>query len=903
MAGAAATDRDDVSAATGVPGLVAWAMEVVLMIMVVAAPWMYGAVHPGFELVLDVGLTVLLGLWAIRMLWQRQLLVARCPVTILLAVLLLLGLWQITPLPDRVLDAVAPSTAALYRRLLPTVPESLPDPTVVTEAAPPSRTISLTPDATRNYCFHLLSVLLVFAVVRNNLARPGVLTRLAIVLVANGFALCLFGVIQRLTSPRNMLYWTYPSLGQVFGPFVSRNMFPYYVNMCIGLGVGLILARAGRQAPEPTPGRRTPSWLQGRETVGGALTYWLHDPPSQWLLAAVAFMSSTVAFTLSRGGVAAMLGGLLFAVALGGTPRGRAVRVAGLALLAGLGLFFLAWLGMPLVEERLRTLAEPERADQARVPLWLRVLPLVPQFPAWGTGLGSFQYVEVWSRQELPIVPEADPGKPQPLESSLFDHAHNDFVEMAVEAGIPGLVVLLAIIFLVFRCGLRAVARSRSGRTAGLATGVLCGLTAVVIHSFVDFGMHAPAIALLATVLGAMVCGMASRDPGPVWRLKLWGLAPVGGAVIVVLLGLMLCAHTWQAHRIERLQAAAANVAADTADRRRLQLLYLEAAARLAPHNGAVRLELAQARLDLLQTEVASIERLERLGVLGDYFMLAPSAVPPMAAGFPAVVISVSSDAHWVARNELLDQAREQATRKHLYQALAQYIAARNANPLMPEPHLTLGLYAQALQTGDRASAYFDRVKFLAPRLPEVWYYSGSEELAAGRKDQAWKDWRKCLSLTDRYLDLILYRSARLLEPAELVAKVLPERPELLVKAATRLYPRDNQWSARAPFLRAALTALEQQTEPLSAAQLKMQMQLQRQFQMWPAAQQTARQLLALQPLNYEVRLELAELYFLTKDYEKAMTEVRAVRTADPRNVKAEALFQRLQKLPDSGDR
>ena len=148
-----------------------------------------------------------------------------------------------------------------------------------------------------------------------------------------------------------------------------------------------------------------------------------------------------------------------------------------------------------------------------------------------------------------------------------------------------------------------------------------------------------------------------------------------------------------------------------------------------------------------------------------------------------------------------------------------------------------------------------------------------------------------------------MYRSARLLEPAELIAKVLPERAELLVKTATRLYPRENQWPARAPFLRAALTALEHQLEPLSPAQLKVKMQLQRQFQMWPAAQQTALQLLALQPLNYEVRLELAELYFLTKDYDKAMTEVRAVRTADPRNDKAEALFQRLQALPPSGDR
>src|SRR6202035_3042684 len=112
-------------------------------------------------------------------------------------------------------------------------------------------TLSLTPEATRDYCFRLLAVLLLFAVVRTHLAGAAVLQRLAVVLVANGFALCLFGVIQRLTSPPTMLYWTYPSLGTVFGPFVSRNMFTYYVNMCLGLGIGLILVRSAPQRRQP----------------------------------------------------------------------------------------------------------------------------------------------------------------------------------------------------------------------------------------------------------------------------------------------------------------------------------------------------------------------------------------------------------------------------------------------------------------------------------------------------------------------------------------------------------------------------------------------------------------------------------------------------------------------------
>jgi hypothetical protein len=482
MADAAALTSDN-----SPPRVLAWPMEAVLATVVVAAPWMYGAVHPGFEFVLDGGVALLLVLWAVRMLWERQLTIARCPVTVLLALLVLLGLFQITPLSPSILRTVSPTTALLYERLLPSSPETLP-------AAAPSKaeglTISLAPDATRNRCFRLLAVLLVFAMVRNNLGNISALTRLAFVLVINGFALCLFGVIQHLTSPPDTLYWTYPSLGQVFGPFVSRNMFPYYVNMCIGLGIGLILGRLARQSREPIGGVQSSTryqakapltplatkriggaqpgtqyqakvpltqltakqqqalqslagiWDQAKAALTRAVSFWLHDAPSLWLLAAVAFMGSAVAFSLSRGGFAALVGALLFVAVVSRGIAGRGILLAGAAVVAGLALFFLAWSGMSVVEKRLNTLWEPEKADQARVPMWLRVLPAVPEFPFWGTGFGTFQYVEVWKRGEQPIVPSENPTDLQPLEPLLFEHAHNDYVEKVVEAGLPGFALV-----------------------------------------------------------------------------------------------------------------------------------------------------------------------------------------------------------------------------------------------------------------------------------------------------------------------------------------------------------------------------------------------------------------------------------------------------------------------------
>src|SRR5439155_5328682 len=159
-------------------------MEGVLCAMVVGAPWLYGAVHAGFEWLLDAGVAVLLLLWAVRIVAARQLVLVRCPVTFLIALLLLLGLGQITPLPEPLLRFLSPQTAELYGQLLPATQERLADDSAGQDpSAATGTTISLDPSATRQQCYRLLAVLLLFAVVRNNLGSTRVLRRLAVVLV------------------------------------------------------------------------------------------------------------------------------------------------------------------------------------------------------------------------------------------------------------------------------------------------------------------------------------------------------------------------------------------------------------------------------------------------------------------------------------------------------------------------------------------------------------------------------------------------------------------------------------------------------------------------------------------------------------------------------------------------
>src|SRR5438874_1670250 len=104
------------------------AIESVVLALVVASPWAFGAVEPEHELVVDAGVAALAMLWGARMLAEGRLRWRPCPVASCLAALALLGAWQATPLGRPWLARLAPATARLYDRLLPATPEAIAAP-------------------------------------------------------------------------------------------------------------------------------------------------------------------------------------------------------------------------------------------------------------------------------------------------------------------------------------------------------------------------------------------------------------------------------------------------------------------------------------------------------------------------------------------------------------------------------------------------------------------------------------------------------------------------------------------------------------------------------------------------------------------------------------------------------
>ncbi len=780
-------------------------MEAVLLIMVCLSPWAFGAVEPLGEFLLLAGVGLLAMLWAVAMLLEGRLSWRKCPVALCLAALYLLGIWQLTPLSRPVLQAFSPATAKMYDQLLPADHEVVPvGETPPTLTPPPGSTISLYPGATRQEQIRLLAFLLVFAFVRNNIASAASLRRLSIVAAANGALLSLFALTQYFSSPHDTVYWTYHSGGDVFGPFICRNHFSFYVNVCAGLAVGLLLSFGASDARR-SPNRQT-AWAD-------SLSAYLLDPRRLWVGIALVLMLSAIAVSLSRGGFLALTGAAILCLILALRRSRRLAPLGAAVVVVGVTFALVSWFGADRIKARLATVYDGRAALEDRAPLWSRLLPVAANYPLWGAGYGTFDYVEPLTRTTGAAV------------NYRYEHAHNDYLESLLEGGLIRLILILAVIALVYGLGWRALARHAHDPTGGLILGAIFGFTALVIHSFVDFGLHIPAIALFTAVLCAQICGAAQSGKEGVedtdtYRFRLGGLAPLAGAGIAFSLGLVLTTEGWRIERVQEWRQTAAQLhkAPNLAQHERA-IAYLEAASALAPENGILAAQLGKAHMELCQ------EKTEALALMGGAADAAQIVATFTLAGSPGAAPSgLACFGSWQLASTARDQWNAVRSRRFASEqigtGLRRLVQARDACPLLSEPNLQLAIHHGALEKADERVEYLRRVKLLAPDDPEQWYLCGVQELFEGQSAQAWQSWRRSLELSNQYLPDILTGAARSSDAARLLNQLLPERAELWFAAADQLYPDPNAEEMRRPLLEKALYFLQAQSAPLNADEL-----------------------------------------------------------------------------------
>lgn len=127
---------------------------------------------------------------------------------------------------------------------------------------------------------------------------------------------------------------------------------------------------------------------------------------------------------------------------------------------------------------------------EARLAILPTVIDMVRTFTPWGSGIGSFQQVyQIYEADDL-------------LSPIYMNHAHNDWLEIAVTGGVPALVLALALAGIVVCQGLTAILqRSQNFRLAG--TGLILVLLCAM-GSLSDYPLRVPSITALMML--SLVC-------------------------------------------------------------------------------------------------------------------------------------------------------------------------------------------------------------------------------------------------------------------------------------------------------------------------------------------------------------------------------------------------------------
>jgi tetratricopeptide (TPR) repeat protein len=844
-------------------------IEVIVLLMACLSPWAFGAVHPLFELLLFAGLAVTLLLWGSCWVLARRLTWRRCPVALCLVCLVLFGAFQLIRWPEDWLEWLAPGTAAWRRQLLPAEPEVL----ATGVAGLPGATLSLYPTATRRAVLHLLAVFLLFAVVRNTYASERSLRRLAVFAAGNGVLLALFSLAHAFSAAPHRVYWTYRTDGEPFGPFVTRNHYPFYLNLCACLAMGLLLALRARRGRHRGAGRG----VRGPDLVG---------------YAALAVMLASVLCSLSRGGLVAFLigAGVCLAVPAVSSSRRAGLVLLAVALLAAGGLTF--WLAGPTARGRFATLWAGTALEDSRLPLWARSGPALRDFFPWGSGYGTYALTEPLGRR-----PGDDEREGLPF---TYEFAHNEYLEALLEGGLARLALSLLAIFWVYRSGARAYRAYRHRSAQGLVLGALAAFTTAVVHSFGDFGLHIPAVAVLAAVVVAHLAALGGpRDPqtgsAEAFGWRLGGLAPLAGLAVLGFLAFRLVADEWGVAQSERYRLAAdlrtLGKPVNAAGRRR-QLDYLETAVAFQPGDALLHTLLADAHLLALEEEIWRPAAPFRRGFPASAVLALAPGVPGSPILAPPLLLCLEP----LLLEKLSRAADPELARAHLEPALEHYVLARNLCPMQARAQGAIGALCPKAISAEPRLAYLERAARLRPSDAEIAFLLGAEQLRSVLPDEAYASWRRCLRASDRHLPDVLRACAGKVPADALAGAILPGRVDTLVKAALSLYPGPEGKARRQPFLDRVAALVGDQTEFRSADdyhQYGVLLEAQGQRGSALLAWQYA---LRLAPDRADWRLDYAKLLLEGGRLEDALEAVFEVLAQHPQSAPARALREAIRQ-------
>lgn len=346
----------------------------------------------------------------------------------------------------------------------------------MTGVSPRWQTISVTPDLTWQAALALVPPLAMFgAALLGGLPLGRRAVHLTLVLT---FASLLLGAAQFAAGGDRLYLWLTTTPGHIVGFFANRNHLATLLLMAVPFAA-LFTAQAASA---------------GQRDVAAGQRMWL------WA-AFLLLMIVAIGAIRSRAGVILLLPVLVASMTCAWMAAGRGRPRTWLLAILGGGAVAIAVAATFALGPILERFEGATASTAGRLREWPVVLEAAEAYLPFGSGIGSFDAV---FRSFEPL---------EHLDPTFFNHAHNEYLEILLEAGWPGMAVLALFliwyarrVWAVWVIGLSS--RFELQRAAAIAIGV------VLTHSLADY----PARTELIAVVFALCCGIlaqpaASGDP------------------------------------------------------------------------------------------------------------------------------------------------------------------------------------------------------------------------------------------------------------------------------------------------------------------------------------------------------------------------------------------------------
>lgn len=420
------------------------------IVLILMSPLPYGNVETWSVSLIEIIAFLTFGVWSIGEILKRRIRILQSPLYLPIALFFIVILFQTVELPGSILDFISPHKAELFQNKSAALRYIFGDDIKL------SNSISLYPFLTKEKLLIYLSYAAFFLIVSNYIRTSTQIKRFIRIVFTISIVESLIGLLQYIASGTKV---------PASGTYINPNHFAGLLVVVIPLFLGYILYR----------GTNKNAGSNRREDRIKILF------SAQFLLLfATSLMAISLIVAQSRGAIFSFVVSIIiFYILISRNKKSGSIKLF-LGIFIAIVILYSIWIGLdPVIDKFSDTTKELPN----RTYIWKDSLNLIRDFPILGTGLGNFNLAYTLYKKEA-------------FWPYVYDHAHNDYIELAAETGLVGFILVLWALVAFFKTALsdeRNFSPNRDPLRYYLFLGCLSGMLGMLTHAITEFDFQIPA--------------------------------------------------------------------------------------------------------------------------------------------------------------------------------------------------------------------------------------------------------------------------------------------------------------------------------------------------------------------------------------------------------------------------